>query len=388
MAMIRCSECNADISDKAKSCPKCGCPIMGTGIEVVPSPILPVLGVDEGRTEKANDEASGDPQKQKETALKKGCSIGCSVISGLLILLFLIGLFSNDTKTDIKKENERKTELVEKVQGVLKKANTLIDASDCKAALNVLEAATDTAAKIKDEGIKSRFNDLLEDCRAFLSDQTIEEELGDLSNAELVDIIEKGTLVASKVRAYFPLQPQLDRLFLDRLKKSKEKAFLVMQKKFIGDMSDSAIEKYITQGICQTENFFHDPKQNQLFVEQLNEKKKDAKKIRDEYFSMQRGQPPAGNYAGALVGLFIWHKYPDRRDDRITQAYQDTICALGPIKAEGKFWTSSVQFRVKNSSGNYDVEVGNVKWQRGCIRSIELNGTPIWPPTKSESKSK
>ena len=27
MALINCPECNKEISDKAKSCPNCGCPI-------------------------------------------------------------------------------------------------------------------------------------------------------------------------------------------------------------------------------------------------------------------------------------------------------------------------------------------------------------------------
>ena len=27
MALIKCSECGADISEKASECPKCGCPL-------------------------------------------------------------------------------------------------------------------------------------------------------------------------------------------------------------------------------------------------------------------------------------------------------------------------------------------------------------------------
>ena len=27
MALIKCSECGAEISDKATECPKCGCPV-------------------------------------------------------------------------------------------------------------------------------------------------------------------------------------------------------------------------------------------------------------------------------------------------------------------------------------------------------------------------
>lgn len=27
MALIKCPECKSEVSDKAKSCPKCGCPI-------------------------------------------------------------------------------------------------------------------------------------------------------------------------------------------------------------------------------------------------------------------------------------------------------------------------------------------------------------------------
>ncbi|MCU8000189.1 zinc ribbon domain-containing protein [Shewanella sp. SM95] len=29
MALINCSECNREVSDKAESCPKCGAPILG-----------------------------------------------------------------------------------------------------------------------------------------------------------------------------------------------------------------------------------------------------------------------------------------------------------------------------------------------------------------------
>ena len=35
MSLIKCTECGADISDKAKACPKCGCPI-GTNLVAVP----------------------------------------------------------------------------------------------------------------------------------------------------------------------------------------------------------------------------------------------------------------------------------------------------------------------------------------------------------------
>ena len=30
MALIKCSECGREISDKASSCPHCGCPVTGT----------------------------------------------------------------------------------------------------------------------------------------------------------------------------------------------------------------------------------------------------------------------------------------------------------------------------------------------------------------------
>ena len=33
MALIKCSECGGTISDKAKACPHCGCPIEGNEIE-------------------------------------------------------------------------------------------------------------------------------------------------------------------------------------------------------------------------------------------------------------------------------------------------------------------------------------------------------------------
>lgn len=34
MALIKCQECNKEISDKAASCPSCGCPIAGNPTEI------------------------------------------------------------------------------------------------------------------------------------------------------------------------------------------------------------------------------------------------------------------------------------------------------------------------------------------------------------------
>lgn len=42
MALIKCSECGKDVSDKAPSCPSCGNPINGTAVRIAAFPDQPL----------------------------------------------------------------------------------------------------------------------------------------------------------------------------------------------------------------------------------------------------------------------------------------------------------------------------------------------------------
>lgn len=73
MALIKCPECGKEISDKAASCPNCGCPIKKASDQV-----QPVLG-------QAKKSVTSPPKK------KHGCLI---VVIGFLFICFIIGITS------------------------------------------------------------------------------------------------------------------------------------------------------------------------------------------------------------------------------------------------------------------------------------------------------
>ena len=76
MALIKCPECNMDVSDKAGSCPKCGCPI-STNVSDI------------------SQEVSEKVQTIEQTAksLKAKLAIAAAITVTIPILLFLGGVF-------------------------------------------------------------------------------------------------------------------------------------------------------------------------------------------------------------------------------------------------------------------------------------------------------
>ena len=73
MALIKCSECGREISDKASSCPHCGCPVAGTE-ELVDKSVIKEETSDERREElkpEVNKSVESQPKEKKKLS-KKG----------------------------------------------------------------------------------------------------------------------------------------------------------------------------------------------------------------------------------------------------------------------------------------------------------------------------
>ena len=73
MALINCSECGKEYSDKAPACPNCGCPTAPGGMSPVSAP---------------PETKDAKPEKPKKK--KKGCLVGCLGSLGIFTLLALI----------------------------------------------------------------------------------------------------------------------------------------------------------------------------------------------------------------------------------------------------------------------------------------------------------
>ena len=95
MALIKCTECGKEVSDKAASCPNCGAPI---NIETTPK-VKPV----QGREVK--------PAKEK----KKGSCLKTILIAivGFFLFIFIIGLIVGDDEQSASNNEPPKTESVE-----------------------------------------------------------------------------------------------------------------------------------------------------------------------------------------------------------------------------------------------------------------------------------
>jgi uncharacterized membrane protein YvbJ len=69
MAMIKCPECGNDVSDKAVSCPKCGCPI---------------------NNEKEIKEEEKERKKEEKQKKDKKTKIICAVLFPILLIGFFV----------------------------------------------------------------------------------------------------------------------------------------------------------------------------------------------------------------------------------------------------------------------------------------------------------
>lgn len=89
MALIKCSECGKEISDRASSCPHCGCPVVGTE-ELVDKPVVE-KGDSEGKTEETK---SGEIKlKEKKKLSKKGIiaiTLAAVVIAAVAIAYYVL----------------------------------------------------------------------------------------------------------------------------------------------------------------------------------------------------------------------------------------------------------------------------------------------------------
>jgi zinc ribbon protein len=83
MALISCPECGKEVSDQAPTCPNCGAPIA----RPVPPP-PPVHA--------AAPVAPPPPAKKKTSKF----TLGCAVVLGFILLLYIIGLIAQGPKSD------------------------------------------------------------------------------------------------------------------------------------------------------------------------------------------------------------------------------------------------------------------------------------------------
>ena len=82
MALINCSECNNLISDKASSCPQCGCPIavVQKGVSVYDYPST--TGLKSSNNESNNLNPSSGAASEDEVTTS-----GCLVLVGIIIII-------------------------------------------------------------------------------------------------------------------------------------------------------------------------------------------------------------------------------------------------------------------------------------------------------------
>lgn len=102
MALIKCPECGKEISDKANTCPNCGCPIEAVSIDLSKTPSTP--------------STMTPPVKKK----KHGCLIAFLIIIGIPALIGVIANMSAGTPI-VQKETTTSTSAVETTTAVLSK---------------------------------------------------------------------------------------------------------------------------------------------------------------------------------------------------------------------------------------------------------------------------
>jgi uncharacterized membrane protein YvbJ len=76
MALIKCSECGKEISDKAKECPHCGNPINSRENVAIPQEVKVVSA------------------PNKEGCFLQTMNIGCMIVLGIIIFIILLMIFA------------------------------------------------------------------------------------------------------------------------------------------------------------------------------------------------------------------------------------------------------------------------------------------------------
>lgn len=92
MALIKCSECGREISDKASSCPHCGCPVVGTE-ELVEKPAVKKDDSEGNEEETKQEEIKSEESKPKvKKKLSKGGIIAI-IVAVVVIAVAAIAYF-------------------------------------------------------------------------------------------------------------------------------------------------------------------------------------------------------------------------------------------------------------------------------------------------------
>ena len=93
MALIKCPECGKQVSDRASSCPQCGCPISGSGVASKPT-TAQIRVVCKTNTIKVGSQST-----------KHGCIVNVPVIGSKEILLSAwggaVGVFGSSVNATV-----------------------------------------------------------------------------------------------------------------------------------------------------------------------------------------------------------------------------------------------------------------------------------------------
>ena len=111
MALIKCSECSAEISDKAGNCPKCGAPVVAhkwrcpSCGNMINEDVCPYCGGgsnDIYSTDISGNESviSAQPEFVKKNKRYLGVLVTILVIAAVAIMVIVIGTQSNSIKRD------------------------------------------------------------------------------------------------------------------------------------------------------------------------------------------------------------------------------------------------------------------------------------------------
>ena len=111
MALIKCSECSAEISDKAGHCPKCGAPVVAhkwrcpSCGNMINEDVCPYCGGgsnDIYSTDISGNESviSAQPEFVKKNKRYLGVLVTILVIAAVAIMVIVIGTQSNSIKRD------------------------------------------------------------------------------------------------------------------------------------------------------------------------------------------------------------------------------------------------------------------------------------------------
>ncbi len=98
MALIKCPECEREISDKAVSCPNCGCPIEGQ-INIAKVPIVESQSIIASKPTKSatytapNYENNYNVHSTQRPKNKSGCLIAILIVFGIMIVLGVMVVF-------------------------------------------------------------------------------------------------------------------------------------------------------------------------------------------------------------------------------------------------------------------------------------------------------